>query len=233
MVTLVQSENMPLNEGKLGAGGGGGGGPSVPIPGDLEDTYSPTITNPGAETGDMTGWDTDISEVTTNESGVPGPATGTYFFLGGMGDTAYMRQTIAIPSEQIDNVATGTLSAILKWKQGGSDLDEDGCSVSLEFRDFDGVLLGDIASAFYSVNSDTWEDKEFNTLIPYNARSIQISFDYVLDGGSKLNCYVDDIEIEYVVSAQVEVDLSKSFVVIGQTSDTVRVFGTKIYAILE
>lgn len=152
------------------------------------------ITNPGAETGDTTGWTS-----TTGTLGVLGsptlPHTGSYYFTGGSGNaTTIAHQDIAVPTGLESAVDAGTISADLSWWQNSFAGNDQG-KMQLQFFDgsmvqqgstVNGVLAAPVSWTNYSLAS---------TVVPATTRTLRIIQVMVRNAGAYNDAYIDDISL--------------------------------------
>lgn len=159
------------------------------------------LSNPGAETGDLTGW-------TVGGYGNPGidtglfdsginPLTGNYDFCGFSGASDNLTQKVllvgtqGITAAQID---TGSLFANLSFAEQGLNqgTPSDDAQISLTFFDTGGANLGTFTTPEVDSHEDAWQTFETSTPIPANTRSIDYSMLFVRNDGSDLDAFVDD-----------------------------------------
>lgn len=194
----------------------------------LEGTYSPSLINGGAETGDLTGWTGDVAVVASAIGATP--HTGAYFFFGGAGTAASsMYQDVAIDPNDISLVDAGLMSATLSWWQA-SWAGHDGTEFSLSFFDSFGTWIGGIKHEFVAPIS--WTQFSIDVPVPINTRRVRVQSDMTNVSGSDLYAYVDDIEIVYKDVRRSIVDFVGSNVVMGAVPNQVSVNGIRNHVIL-
>lgn len=190
--------------------------PSTPGP-SLEGTYSTTLVNGGAETGDLTGWTGNI-EVTTSQTGGT-PRTGTYFFYGGTRSTASMYQDVAIDPTEVSAVDVGGRSLSLTWWQS-SGFGSDGAEMIVTFYDSFGTPIDRKKSGFKVPGADLgWVEYTLFAAVPEHTRRVRVQMDMTLIGGSLINAYVDDISLEYNSEMLASVNAAVANVVLGAVPD--------------
>ncbi|MEO3430533.1 RHS repeat-associated core domain-containing protein [Pelagibius sp. CAU 1746] len=147
----------------------GGESPATPTP--LPDVPL-TLVNPGAETGDMTGWTVTQGGFTVRSAG-PAPAEGSYYFYGGEDmPESRMHQDVAIPLVNESEVDGGQRAVRISWKhntyQGGSN-----GTVVIRFLDASGLIIGDEFEYLRS-SVTTWSPSSIAVNVPPLTRKIQV-----------------------------------------------------------
>ena len=104
--------------------------------------YSHAIANPGAETGDNTGWTGVIGSLTTLPAAVasPGglaPHSGSYAFTGGSASLAWWGQTITVDAGLLADIDAGALELTASVYHAGYSGDADSAALCVEC--FDGA----------------------------------------------------------------------------------------------
>jgi hypothetical protein len=164
------------------------------------------LTNPGAETGNLTGWTAagNTGAGVDNGSFDPGinPHTGSYDFYGGPGNGSplgTLSQTVSIITGGVTTglIDAGTLSADVSfWVQSlnqGAPSDE--AYVQLTFLNAShGVIGQDETASVYSIGS--WENVADEYLIPTGTRSITYTMGFQLEKGTNIDSFVDDNVLE-------------------------------------
>ena len=164
-------------------------------------TTSNLLTNPGAETGDLTDW-------TVGGNSNPGvdngsfdgginPHTGNYDFYGHTGSDGSLTQNVSLVGVQGLTAAgldSGLLSANLSfWEQGlNQGTTSDDAQVSLTFLDASGGTLSTFTTPEVDSHLGSWQEFAASTLIPTGTRSIDYSMLFVRHAGSDLDGFVDD-----------------------------------------
>lgn len=153
--------------------------------------YAQTLTNPGAETGDTSGWTTRSGAAVTNESG---GHTGSRSFsaANSFGDVSKWDQEITVDAAR--EAAIDANSAALKasaWLIGGSS---DTVRIYVECRDSGGGLLGSSSGSY--VDPSSWTIQELYFRIPALTRKIRIGAEFDKNVGTVFNNNVDDFALE-------------------------------------
>jgi hypothetical protein len=156
-----------------------------------------TLTNPGFETGDATGW-TQLSGanahiLTTSLDGT-NPHSGTYFAAGAASvATAWWGQTITLDAEYHDDIDAGRLEATLTVWREGHDPDTDSGQVAIGFFDESDNFL----SEPFSPRTDytTWTQDTLTRWVPPGTRKIRVSARVVRASGTEASAYFDDFAL--------------------------------------
>lgn len=147
-----------------------------------------TVTNPGAETGDTTGWTT--TGVFTVRSASPSPHDGSFYFYGGPSsagsDTA--EQDLAVPGTSFGDVDAGDGIFVFNWWQN-SFAGSDTGRVDVEFFDESMVSQGSGASS--ALAPVTWTLRTLSLAIPTTTRTIRVTLVATKFAGSNNDAYFD------------------------------------------
>jgi len=160
------------------------------------------LTNPGAETGNLTGWTVSGGTGAGVDNGTfdPGinPYDGSYDFYGGLGNgnpLGSLSQTVSIVAGGVTSslIDAGSLFADVSfWEQSwnqGTPSDE--AYVQLTFLNGSSGVIGTVATpAFYSIGS--WENYANDYAIPVGTRSVTYSMEFQLEKGVNIDSFVDD-----------------------------------------
>jgi len=168
--------------------------------------YVHTLTNPGAEIGDLTGWASDVGTPTIRTA-TPSPHTGTYYFGGGSADAETKMsqevdlETDGVPTADIDS---GSLSFQVNWYQS-SYAKEDDVAVILSFKDAAKAEISEVTSDLWATEDAVWTDRESRQAIPTLTRYIDVIIQFDRDSGTANNGYVDDITCKTITTPEVEI----------------------------
>jgi len=156
--------------------------------------YALTITNPGAETGDTTGWTDDTSTlvVRTTDTGVT-PRTGTYYFCATAdGATSKCHQTITLPTEILTDVDTGGYLVTFGAYQNGISADSDTGGLGLVALDGADAVLDSVVLAESHITT-AWTQKGLSLILPTGTRKVSIELYGTRATGPQLSVYWDDL----------------------------------------
>lgn len=169
----------------------------LPAAGRADDLTTNLLTNPGAETGSISGW-TPTGAATVDNGTFDGfaPHSGSYDFVGHSGATAGLSQTVSLLTQGVTAAVldSGTVSANLSfWEQGlNQGTPSDDASVSLTFLNALGATLGMVDSGEVDSHSGSWENYSNSYLLPTGTRSITYSMNFIRHSGNDLDAFVDD-----------------------------------------
>lgn len=158
--------------------------------------YSLTVTNPGAETGNTTGWTNDTSTlvVRTTDTGVS-PRTGTYYFCGSAsGATSKCHQDISLPAEVLTQVDSGCFKSIFSIYQNGISSDTDSGWLGLIALDGSNNVLGSQTTSEAHVTT-AWTLKTISLNLPALTRTIRVELYGKRYSGTQLSTYWDDASL--------------------------------------
>jgi len=160
------------------------------------------LTNPGAESGSITGWTVNgaLPATPTVDSGSfdPGinPNTGSFDFVGGNGASGELDQSVSligagITAGQID---AGNLFANVSFFEQGLNqgTPSDDAQVGLEFFNGSSVSLGTASTPFIDSHNLTWQNFVGSFAIPVGTRTITYSMIFQRNAGSDLDSFIDD-----------------------------------------
>lgn len=154
-------------------------------------TYELPIVNPGAETGDLSGW---VNSGMTAAAEIPAKS-GSYHFSGGTSASAEAYQDMAVPAEAETDIDGGRAVLNFSWWQASWAVD-DNANVEIDFLDGTDTLIStEIGSGLISTSpSQTWVERTYDDLaIPANTRTIRIRMKATRDVGTYNDGYLDDL----------------------------------------
>ncbi len=177
------------------------------------------LVNPGAESGDKTGWTASPSNmisVTTlveEATGDVEPYAGEYFFRFNQGGFGLMYQDIDLSTVNDAYLATGGRIQNEDW-HGGIDTGE----LVLTFKDISNTMVaqystGEIAYAFrgdVAFGAEGYGEFGIVVPIPDGAVTLRYQINGYLHGGSYVNTFMDDL---YVVPLSILADTDNSSLV--------------------
>ncbi len=151
------------------------------------------LVNPGAETGDLTGWTPGGGAVPPHiDSGSfdPGidPHSGNFDFLGGTGLLFTLTQNVSLAG--IVDPMTATVSF---WQQGlNQGPTSDNSHVTLDFLDAGGAVISSVSTAVVDSHGGTWTEGGGTFAIPTGTASIDYVMNFNRAVGSDLDSFIDD-----------------------------------------
>jgi hypothetical protein len=183
---------------------------------ELELRLTPTgnlLANPGAETGDLTGWTVGGPSTAFVDSGTfdPGinPHSGRFDFVGGSGSTSgssgTLTQNVALVGNQGLTAAAidaGTLVADVGFFEQGLNqgATSDHAQVNLTFRDASGAALSTVSTPPVDSHNGTWQQFSGSFPIPAGTRSIDYTILFIRAVGTDLDAFVDDTSLAVVTA---------------------------------
>lgn len=163
---------------------------------DYVETEALSLTNPGAETQDMTGWTTSGGFTTrTGAAGeTPGAYEGTHYFYGGSataGSSASQDVDVSGYSAQID---AGNVALLISWQQSHYSGNDEG-NIQVEFLDASKALIGIDLGPGASAHTGGWDHRRAGpTVMPVNTRTARILMKAKRYAGSNNDAYFDDLK---------------------------------------
>jgi len=159
------------------------------------------LINPGAETGDLTGWTKDgvSNPFVDNGSFNPGinPHSGSFDFVGGVGAFGTLTQNVSLsglPGITDALIDSGLVSAQVSfWEQGlNQGPTSDNGFVSLTFRDASNSVLGTVSTPVVDSHDLTWANFTGGFTVLAGTRSIDYTMNFTRHVGSDNDSYFDD-----------------------------------------
>jgi hypothetical protein len=145
------------------------------------------VTNPGAETGDLSGWTTDGVIVTTSEA-----QSGDFSFTGATGgNPETMSQTIDLTAFASDIAAGGQTYVFSAFLQNRTF---DFVDMQIRFLDADGngVPLG-ASRTDPVIDPFAFDLVSIAGTLPVLARQVVLSFEFSRNSGASIDAYVDNV----------------------------------------
>ncbi len=172
-----------------------------PVGASADMTTGNLLTNPGAETGDLTGWTVGgtSNPGVDNGSFDPGinPHTGSFDFFGHTGASGTLTQDVSlvgVPGLTTAAIDAGTTTANLSfWEQGlNQGTPSDDASVTLTFLSATSTTLGTITTPEVDSHNGAWEQFANSFAIAAGTRTIEYTINFIRHSGSDLDAFVDD-----------------------------------------
>jgi hypothetical protein len=156
--------------------------------------YALTLTNPGAETGDTTGWTADAGSLAaqTTQGGV-NPRSGSYFFTAYQSAAMEVHQDIALDASLLADVDANLLRLTFSAWQAGYSADADTGRLRVKFYDEGSTLLAIADTATYDGGA-SWVQKTIETFVPPGTRTIRLVLIATRVSGTYCDAYFDDLE---------------------------------------
>lgn len=161
-----------------------------------------TIVNGGAESGDMTGWTTELSGAEGFRAWpYAGSFAGSYAFHGGDNSAESLEsQEIDVVAQGLtaNNIDRGNCFIRLEWQQS-SHAGSDKGSLGVRFLDATGgSIISELESYNYGIDAVSavpWIKRVYRVAIPSNTRSMVIFMHALRGAGTANNAYFDDIHL--------------------------------------
>uniref|UniRef100_A0A6M3J9P1 Putative von Willebrand domain containing protein n=1 Tax=viral metagenome TaxID=1070528 RepID=A0A6M3J9P1_9ZZZZ len=168
------------------------------------DVLTLTLTNPGAESGDTTGWTVESGGMTVRQAS-PLPYAGAYYFTGGSFVQSVSRQRLDLVAQGalIADLDAGTMWAKIRWKQSAYSNQDPGAM---------GLRMLTAAAATISTHYGPiawtqggggaagpwfWLPRSFPVDIPSGTRNLDALYNAGgRTSGTANDFYVDDIDIK-------------------------------------
>jgi hypothetical protein len=168
---------------------------TVEVPDPVESNI--TLTNPGAEAGNTSGWTITTGGMVALENGdVPGlnAQTGTWFFGGGAVAESVAYQ--AIDLDALGVIAGQGLSLTWYQARGGNS---STAGMELEFYNAAAALLSTVAAEQVAATAlNTWEQRTLETQVPDGAVTARLVQRFTRVGGGDNDAYIDTIAISSI-----------------------------------
>ena len=153
-----------------------------------------TLTNPGGETGDTTGWTNETGDIGVRSS-TPSPHTGSYYFDAGANLDTLASQEVDLAG---DGVSTTEIDAeILTFVFGGycaSYVEDDQGALQVRFKDAAKDTIETHAIALWAVApNQTWKPREVSATIPATTRYVDVIIQAHRTAGTNNDAYFDDL----------------------------------------
>lgn len=166
-------------------------------------THDYVLTNPGAESGDMTGWTTETGTgfETQVAADVPGlsPRTGTYYFGGDnqLWVSSYQDVIATAGDFTVDDIDAGKLLIKVTYYAASYNGNDE---VRMYCRFYDG-LPGNVITNDHDIGdlipgpTLSWEKREYYMLAPPGTRTIRLKMQGHRTDGTYCNSHLDDISL--------------------------------------
>jgi hypothetical protein len=174
-------------------------------------TTTNLLVNPGAETGDLTGWPIGGSSNPflgdpANSLGDGFPThSGAYYFVGGHGSYGSLSQLVSLSGLQgvsTADIDSGNVAAAISfWEQGlNQGALSDDASVTLVFLDATSQPLLTNATPEVDSHNGSWQNYSNQFPVAVGTRFVQYTMNFYLHAGGDLDAFVDDNYLALVQS---------------------------------
>jgi len=169
------------------------------------------LTNPGAESGDLTGWTTDDATAVRaiqsrgQSTGTVYPHSGDWFFdftgrslgVGAATLALWQDADIAAYATDIDAGRLYVSGAVYLQTEDASYLTgADSARLSIEYLDGTGSSLGSLTTGWVQSPNLTWVQYELSGLLPTTAREIRFDLEGLKGETTYLNAFFDDADLQ-------------------------------------
>jgi len=164
-------------------------------------TTTNLLSNPGAETGDISRWTLGGNSKPSVDDGSfdegINPHGGSYDFYGHNGKFGSLSQTVALVGNQgitVDMIDKGDLFMNISfWEQGlNQGMPSDSGSISLAFLDASNGTISTTSTPVIDSHDKTWKNYPGQYAIPIGTRSIQYTMNFLRNKGTNLDTFIDD-----------------------------------------
>lgn len=174
-------------------GGGGGTGSS---------RTSELLTNPGFETGDLTGWTTEAGFSSGSAQTVNGsvnPHSGTYMLGASATVETRLSQTIDVSAYATD-IDAGAAIMVAQVFTSKEFNDGDGTRILLVFLDGSSNQVGYFNMPVYANGAalGTWFGMNYSVVVPENTRSIKYMLSILRNAGTNNDSQADDASLKLI-----------------------------------
>lgn len=158
--------------------------------------YSLTLTNPGAEAGNTTGWTNQQGTMqATSSQGGTSPRTGSFFFWAGTGLAAKAYQDVELPAELDADVDAGILRITGSAYHAGFT-DDDGGWLGIWCLDASDRRIGyELKNNFTHHGVNAWTEMTVSGRIFEGTRKLRFTLHNYRGTGTNLDSYWDDISL--------------------------------------
>ncbi|WP_448506128.1 hypothetical protein [Immundisolibacter sp.] len=153
-----------------------------------------SITNPGAETGNTTGWTIESGSWGVRNAS-PSPYAGSYYFFAGTSVDSKVSQEIDLVNQGVvaDDIDSGTLAFYMEVYRASYDNSDPGY-FGFRFKDSSKNILFEVLSKMEIISpSQTWVKKSLKHRIPHNTRYINLILCSRRTSGTNNDSYFDNI----------------------------------------
>ena len=191
------------------------------------------LTNPGAETGDLSGWTASSASSPTIDDGSfdlgIDPHSGSFDFLGRNNSSGTLTQTVALTGSQGLSAALidgGASTAVVSfWEQGlNQGNPSDDAQVTLTFFGASGDMLGTFSTPEVDSHGGAWQSYTGSTLIPVGARSADYTMTFLRHVGSDNDSFVDDNSLTLAAAPEPDRAITRLETILEHVSTAINLF---------
>lgn len=164
------------------------------------------LTNPGAESGSISGWTRGgtsspfVDNGTWETDATITPHTGNYDFAGGTGATGSLNQTVSlagISGISYEAIDLGNVTANIGfWEESLSQTPtSDGAYITISFLNASSSTISSYSTSLIT-STDGWMEVTGTTAVPQGTRKITFSINYVRSAGNDVDAFVDDTTLK-------------------------------------
>lgn len=156
--------------------------------------YSLTLTNPGAEAGDASGWTSESGALAVRSSN-PLPHTGSFYFYDAANPATLARQRHAMPAPDAA-VDAGKAWGRVRWFQASFNTGTDTSAMGLRFlSSTPSQISQSLAASILIAPTMAWRYRTFSAAAPANTRFIDALITMARASGTASDGYTDDISL--------------------------------------
>ena len=152
------------------------------------------ILNHNAETGDVTGWTSEVGQLAVYYDSPP-PVTGRFFFYGGSSPLVIASQIIDV-STYATEIDASVTEVKLEWLQASYSSGGDTSACGVRFLDASQTVISEsIAVEIIPEPRMTWLPRLHKVTVPVGARYIAVLMRMTRYSGNDNDGYTDDIKL--------------------------------------
>lgn len=157
-----------------------------------------TLTNPGAEAGNTSGWTVESGGFGTRTAG-PSPYAGTRYFTAGTSVNSLARQRLDLAAQGVStsDIDAGLVAVVLSVQSASYDENDPG---SIGFRALDAslaTLVEHIPTNRWVLPVQTWKERKVRLMLPSGTRHLDVLLRSTRTSGTANDSYWDDAAVHY------------------------------------
>ncbi|NII54415.1 hypothetical protein [Luteibacter sp. SG786] len=165
-------------------------------------TYTLTLTNPGAESGNTTGWTSESGNLNVFPSTTLPPHNGSWSFYTGNQALSITRQRVTVPSGAQSAIDAGNAWVKARWWQASNDATSDPGGAGIRTLDATPTQLteaysGQQATPLSVTGSGPypWWPRAFEAAAPSGTRNVDMLLKSTRTSGTNNDTYADDFSM--------------------------------------